>query len=320
MNAATPKSSMGARPIRGGRERVKPVVPPPVAAPFPPEFRRLLRELLARAPRAHGERVERLPRRRAALGQSGTFAGHRPYVRGDDPRRIDWAAYARSGELFVMQLEEEERRVATILLDLSPRLVVGTPSRRVAALRLAAVIGGLALRHLDGLTVVAPGGGTNAVSAFAGVADVERLLVQLEQLPWAEVAPPTAVQTLLQSGPLGRLHWISDFVAPRAVERNLAALRRRGGRVVGWLPALPDDVEPPARGYLTLQDPATGKRVVVTVDDALRSAMRRELAVLRRAQERVFAQSGSTFVRWPVPAADDHRRPDYEEVLRQCRT
>ncbi|MCA8977173.1 MAG: DUF58 domain-containing protein, partial [Planctomycetes bacterium] len=142
---------------------------PAVPEPFPPGFRTLLHEILSRGPRLIGERVERTPRRRAPLGQSGTFAGHRPYVRGDDLRRIDWAAYARSGELFVMQLEEEERRTATVLLDLSPRLCVGAPPRRLAALRLAAVVGGLALRHLDGLTVLAPGAATGT-STFAGVA------------------------------------------------------------------------------------------------------------------------------------------------------
>ena len=129
---------------------------PPPSLPAMPElfplgFRTLLREILSRGPRLPGARVERAPRRRAPLGQSGTFAGHRPYVRGDDPRRIDWAAYARSGEMFVMQLQEEERRSATLLFDLSPRLAVGEPPRRLAAARLAAVIGGLALRHLDGL-------------------------------------------------------------------------------------------------------------------------------------------------------------------------
>lgn len=293
---------------------------PAVPAPFPPPFRELLREILSRGPRLSGAQVERVPARRSALGQSGTFAGHRRYVRGDDPRRIDWAAYARTGELFVMQLEEEERRTATVLVDLSVRLCVGAPPRRLAALRLAAVVGGLALRHLDGLTVLAPGSTGEQVAAFTGVADVDRLLAHLMELPFAESTPGSAMSLLLQRGLGGRVHWISDFLDPRGCERALAALRRRGGRAVGWLPGIADDFEPQVGGYLHVVDPDTGERLVVTVDAALRAAMKRELEVLRRRQEHVFAQSGCLLVRWPSPAADDHRWSSYEEVVRQCRS
>jgi len=299
-----------------GRLPPLPVVPPP----FPAEFRELLREILSRGPRLAGDRVERTPRRRAQLGNSGTFAGHRPYVRGDDLRRIDWAAYARSGEMFVMQLEEEERRTAAILLDLSPRLAVGAPPRRLAALRLAATIGGLALRHLDGLTVLAPGAGSLAVAAFTGAAEIDRLLQHLEALPFSDAGADAAMNLLLQRGVSGRVHWISDFVDPRACESALAALRRRGGRVVGWLPAIDEDFDPPQRGYILIADPQTGQQLVVTVDAALRAAMRRELEVLRRSQDRVFTQSGFWLVRWPAPAVSDFQWSSYEEVVRQCRS
>ena len=34
----------------------------------------------------------------AGVGSSIDFQDHRPYLPGDDPRYIDWQAYARSGE------------------------------------------------------------------------------------------------------------------------------------------------------------------------------------------------------------------------------
>ncbi|MFO1077765.1 MAG: DUF58 domain-containing protein [Planctomycetota bacterium] len=203
---------------------------PPLPEPFPPPFRALLAELLARRSRIAADRSEHRVRRRTQFGHSGTFAGHRPYAPGDDPRRIDWAAYARSDELHVMQFEEEERRTAALLLDLSARLCVGEAPRRVGALRIAAIVGGLALRHLDGLEVHAPGAPSGAVASFTGLGDYERLLQHLAGLPWAEVAPRDAIAALLDRGACGRVHWISDFAEPAACELPLAALRRRGGR------------------------------------------------------------------------------------------
>jgi uncharacterized protein (DUF58 family) len=298
------------------RRRLPPL--PEVPPRFPLAFRALLHELLARGPRLAGAAVEPRRARRSAPRDAGTFVGHRPYVRGDDVRRIDWAAYARSGELYVKQLAAEDRRSATVLIDLSPRMLVGAPPRRLAALRLAAVIGGLALRHLDGLTVLAPGAGTARVTTFAGSADLERLLQHLDHLPVAAAEPADAIALLVSRGTAGRVHWLSDFVAPAACQRALAALRRRGGRAIGWLPALPEDTAAPVRGHVCLADPATGATLDVAIDRVVAAAMQQQLDLLRRRQDVAFAQVGCPLVRWPAPPADEHRLTDFEEVLAWC--
>ena len=291
-----------------------PTVPPR----FPPAFRTVLHEVLARGPRLAGGRVEPVRARRAALSQSGTFVGHRPYAPGDDLRRIDWAAYARSGELFCKQLEEEERRSATLLLDLSPSLLCGTPPRRLAALRLAAVVGGQALRHLDGLTVLAPGAGAQACVRFEGAGDLERLLQHLDQLPVATGTPREAMDLLWQRGVAGRVHWVSDFADPTGCELLLAAVRRRGGRVTGWLPELREDHAAPTRGYVRIADPETGATTAIAVDAALAAELQRQLEALRRRQDRVFAQCGCQLQRWPAPALDDFRSVVFQEIVVRC--
>lgn len=288
---------------------------PAVPARFPPEFRALLAEILARGPRVRGGRVEQRRAARRALRQSGTFVGHRPYERGDDLRRIDWNAFARSGELFVKQLEEEERRTATIVVDLSASLLAGSPPRRLAALRLAAVVGALALRHLDGLTVVAPGAGA---ATFTGAGDLEALLRHVDGLPVVTVPPEAAIAPLLQRGVAGRVHWISDFAEPGAFELPLAALRRRGIAVTGWLPVLPADTRVAGRGYVQVRDPETGSTMALPVDDALAEAMQRELALLARRQDRLFAQSGCPLLRWPAPADGDFSRAAWQDVIAWC--
>lgn len=291
-------------------------LPPPPPA-FPPPFRELLHTLLARGARLRGERTETARARRTALSQSGTFVGHRPYARGDDLRRLDWAAYARSGEFFLKQLEQEERRSVTVWLDLSPRLAAGTPPRRLAAVRLAAVLGGLALRRLDGLTVLAPGQAT-PVATFVGAADLDELLRWLDHLPYVASAPELGPELALQRAVPGRVHWVSDFARPKACERPLLALRRRGVKVTGWLPALAEDRGPAARGHLRLVDPESGDELVVAVDDALAAELERQLAMLTRQQDRLFAQAGCRLVRWPAPAADDLRLDAWSAILTEA--
>lgn len=291
-----------------------PVVPPRYPAPF----RTLLHDLLARGGRMRSGRVDQQRARRAVLSHSGTFVGHRPYVHGDDPRRIDWAACARTGELFVKQFEEERRRTATLVLDLSASLLVGAPPRRLAALRLAAVVGGLALRHLDGVTVVAPGAGAAALATFAGAGDLDALLHHLDELPVVASAPEAAIPLVLSRGMSGHLHWISDFADPARFELPLAALRRRGASITGWLPALPEDRDVPRQGYVRVQDPETGAVLAVAVDAALAAAMRRQLELLQRRQDRLFAQFGCPLVRWQAPAAAEYGIVAWQEIVAWC--
>jgi len=295
-------------------------LPPLPAVPerFPAPFRALLHEVLARGPRLPGDRQDRLRARRSALSQSGTFVGHRPYVRGDDLRRIDWAAFARSGEMFTKQLEEEERRTATLLIDPSPRLLVGNPPRRLAALRLASVIGGLALRHLDALTVLVPGAGARTTAVFQGGPDLDRLLQHLDELPVVAAEPADAIALVLQRPAFGRVHWISDFADPATCEPALGALRRAGGKVTGWLPAIDEDARAPQRGYVRVADPASGESFAVAIDRALAAELQRQLESLRRRQERLFAQCGCPLVRWRAPAADDCSWSAYQEIVVQC--
>jgi uncharacterized protein (DUF58 family) len=52
-------------------------------------------------------------------GVSVEFANYREYTPGDDLKRLDWRAYARSNRFHIKQYEEESDLRATILLDAS---------------------------------------------------------------------------------------------------------------------------------------------------------------------------------------------------------
>ena len=52
-------------------------------------------------------------------GVSSEYTQHRPYVPGDDLRRLDWKAYGRTDRLYVRQYSEETNLACTFLLDAS---------------------------------------------------------------------------------------------------------------------------------------------------------------------------------------------------------
>ena len=52
-------------------------------------------------------------------GYSVEFREHRPYVRGDELRNIDWKVFAKSDRLYVREFEEETNLRCTLLVDRS---------------------------------------------------------------------------------------------------------------------------------------------------------------------------------------------------------
>ena len=66
----------------------------------------------------------------SGTGSSIDFQDHRPYVPGDDPRHIDWQAYARSGHYTMKLYREEVRPLADIVLDLSPSMFLDEAKAR----------------------------------------------------------------------------------------------------------------------------------------------------------------------------------------------
>ena len=89
-------------------------------------------------------------------GQSVEFLQHREYVRGDDPRRVDWKVWARQDRLYVKEYEEETNLRLTLLVDCSESMEYvteqGGPVRLGkydCAATLAASLAWLALSHGD---------------------------------------------------------------------------------------------------------------------------------------------------------------------------
>ena len=71
----------------------------------------------------------------AGTGSSMDFQDHRNYAPGDDPRHINWQAYARTGQYTMKLYREEVRPVVDLICDVSPSMFLDeTKSARTAEL------------------------------------------------------------------------------------------------------------------------------------------------------------------------------------------
>lgn len=69
----------------------------------------------------------------AGIGNSIDFQDHRPYLPGDDPRYIDWQAYARTGHYSMKLYREEVSPRVDLVLDVSASMVFDAGKGRRAA-------------------------------------------------------------------------------------------------------------------------------------------------------------------------------------------
>lgn len=87
-------------------------------------------------------------RRSSQLGSSLEFADYRPYVSGDDVRRIDWNLYGRTSKAYIRQYWDEQERSFNLYIDSSKSMSSfgrGDSNKWLFALRIAASVGYLSL-------------------------------------------------------------------------------------------------------------------------------------------------------------------------------
>ena len=175
-------------------------------------------------------------------GRGGELTDYRGYQPGDDPRLVDWNAYARLDELFVRTTAALQGMLLTLLLDCSRSMAVpgaAGMTRLRFAKQLAAAFGAVALLRSDTVRVCALADGTAwPLDALSGRAAVGRLLDDLERLPPGGGTDLAA--SLLAARPPGREQaracrpgptvLLSDLLVPDTQDAALDLLGgRRGG-------------------------------------------------------------------------------------------
>ena len=193
----------------------------------------------------------------AGVGSSIDFQDHRSYVPGDDPRHINWQAFARTGTYTMKLYREEVRPVVDVLLDVSPSMFF----EEGKAQRVAEVFYTVALSALQsGASLV-----VHLVSGDA-VKKLSHELIAGEQ--WWEIAQEMAKKSnsdvpavnLVQLRSNAIRVWISDCLFagdPSPIVRRLSS---RQGSLIVLSPFSQSEADPDWSGNYEFVDVEAGSK------------------------------------------------------------
>jgi len=202
----------------------------------------------------------------AGTGTSIDFQDHRPYLPGDDPKHINWQAYARTGHYTMKLYREEVSPAIDLLVDPSASMFLHeSKARRVVELLHfvveSALAAGAALRCF---TLGTGGVKTLPVEAlrtdswmperFPEERSSERRLPapDLSLVPWRSNAMRIILSDLLFPGAPG------GFLAPIGQARSL---------VLVFCPWCAEEAEPDWLGNVDLRDCESSDRLKLRVTD-----------------------------------------------------
>lgn len=220
--------------------------------------------------------------RTAALGMGTELAQVREWAPGDDVRRIDWNATARSNEVQVRVDVAERALTSWVLLDVSPSMRFGTADRRKwdVAEGVAVATGHLASRRGNRIGVATFGGAESLVlPPRQGRVGLLAVLLAVRREPETKRVGATSIgSALTQIAKIARQRSlvvvVSDFRGPPDWRSSLLEVASRHA-VVAVEIRDPREQALPNIGHVWLVDPETGRKLHV---DTSRRRLRERFA------------------------------------------
>jgi uncharacterized protein (DUF58 family) len=208
--------------------------------------------------------------RTAAVGVGTELAQIREWEPGDDVRRIDWNATARSNQVQVRVDVAERALTSWVLLDVSPSMRFGTADRRKwdVAEGVAVAMGHLASRRGNRIGIATFGGHPPlTLRPRQGRTGLLGVLLAVRREPETERVGQTSIGAALkQVARVARQRSlavvVSDFRGPRDWRSPLLQLASRHA-VVAVEIRDPREQELPNVGHVWLVDPETGRKLQV---------------------------------------------------------
>ncbi|HZH98068.1 MAG TPA: DUF58 domain-containing protein [Fimbriimonadaceae bacterium] len=260
----------------------------------PKEFR-LLEGLRLNPRKSFSGRVrgERLTRRK---GISIEFADFRDYTEGDDLRHMDWNVLARLETPVIKTYQDEEDLAVYLLLDASPSMEFGEPSKLEYGKRLLSTVGYAGLSGQDAVAPRCVGPRERPLPFLRGRAAFPRLAAWVKAAsPGADVSLSSALRAFAGSKErAGLLTLISDGLDPET-PGMIRLLTSRGHQVDLLQVLTPEELDPDLEGDLRLLDAETGAVVEITANSLALKSYKENLAKHCEALEATCTRHGGRY-------------------------
>lgn len=215
------------------------------------------------------------------LGNSVDFVDHRDYAVGDDLRRVDWRAYARTDKLMVRRYRDEVSPLVEVIVDLSASMAV-TEAKAQALADLARAFWLWSVRHVGRVRFWARGGA--ALPCAEGGPDLPE--------PSGPGMGPWAPGRALSPGSLRYV--VSDFLEPEDPTRGLRQVAA-GASAFGVVQLLdPWERRPTVDGLTELRDCENESRLDVELSAERIAAYGQRLGqLIERVREAAVGVGGA---------------------------
>lgn len=236
-----------------------------------PDELRQIRRLQLQA----GRRVDSLfsgSYRSAFKGRGMEFEEVRPYVPGDDVRRIDWNVTARAGSPFIKEFKEERQITLVIVTDVSGSVGFGSggfdgkTDKALQQARIGAALAHAAIRSSDKVGLVTFGSEVlSYLPPRRSKAHIWRVIRTVFEETPANSETNIEELALFLGKVLKRravICLLSDFIDPGKWDLPLASLARKH-KIHSFLVHDPVESDFPKVGLIELEDAETGSSVLV---------------------------------------------------------
>lgn len=235
-------------------------------------------------------------RRSAKKGQSVEFADYRNYVAGDDLRSLDWNLYARLDKLIVKLFLEEEDLHFYTLIDASPSMAFGDPTKLQYAKQLAAALGYIGLVRTDRVRAETLGGQRSPV--LRGRRGVPRLVDFLEKIePSESVGLEEGVkQFCLRNTGKGIVVLLTDLMDKAGYEAAMRYLVAQRVDVFVIQILSQEEIDPDVVGDLRLVDCEDDDVAEVTISAPLLARYKQTLASFTAGAQEFCGKRGMNYL------------------------
>ncbi len=254
-------------------------------------------------------------------GFSVEFSEHRRYAPGDDPKDIDWIAYAKTGKYYVKKFEAETNLTGYLVIDLSQSMDYTYRQKLTKldyAICLSAALSYLMIQQQDPVGLI-----TFDTKMRASVPPRSRrgqLPTILSQLTKLKTAGQTDLAgSLVQLSAMLRhrslIMLMSDLITDEEpMLKGLRNLRHAGHDIIVFHILDEAEVSFPFQGSLQLRDPETGAIEPVRAADAA-AEYRKTIEQFRARLDKELSESRIDYV--PLDTSLPYDRALMEYLLRR---